>query len=215
MSRVLGDLDDMIARVRRRAEQRALATEASSRAEVRRIGEDAQQRAREARETIRAEGRRNAAQAKRRRLAAAELARRRQALEAREARIEQAFEAAQAMLEEHTHQETYAETLGRLARDGARRLNGERVVVRLDPDAHERFGSEDVASWAEERGPALQRAAEPLKEGHGLVVHAGRASVDATFANRLALARTRLRDEVDALLSEAESHRGADEGASQ
>ncbi|MDZ7799695.1 MAG: V-type ATP synthase subunit E family protein [Trueperaceae bacterium] len=201
MSRVLGDLDGLIARVRRRAEQRALAREASSEEEARRIQEEGQQRAEHAREAILAQGRRDAAEAKRRRLATAELERKQRMLEAREARIEQAFTAAQAALEEHTFEAAYADTLARLARQAARELGGDTVVVQLDPTMHARCSGEEVAAWAEEDGPALQRAAEPLQQGRGLVARSGRASVDATFANRLEGARTRLRGEVEARLA--------------
>ena len=74
----------------------------------------------------------------------------------------------------------------------------------LDADHHARLTAEDVAGWAAPGGPRLELDPTPSAQGPGVLLRAGRATVDATLLERLAQARQHLRADVEALL------RGAD-----
>lgn len=213
MNGLRGDLDVLVAQVRRRAEQRALGLEASTEANAEEILEEAAERAEAIRATIRAEGRRAAEEACRQCLAVADLERRRRRLEAREARLSRVWEAARERLLELADGGIDAGTLARLARHAASELGAGEVAVRLDEASLKNVGDDDVAGWAEEDGPALRRDPEPLPRRHGVVAHAGRASIDATFEGRLEQARERLRAEIDALLTAAQPTRDGDDGS--
>ena len=208
-----GDLDELVAQVRRRAEQRALGLEASTEANADEILEEAAERAEAVRAMIQEEGRQAAEEACRQCLAVADLERRRRRLEAREARLSRVWEAAYDRLMELADGGIDPDTLARLARHAARELGTDEVSVRLDEASFERVGDEDVAGWADEDGPALRRDPEPLPHRHGVIAHAGRVSIDATFEGRLAQARARLRAEIDALLTDAEPTRDGDDGS--
>lgn len=204
MSGLRGNLDELVAQVRRRAEQRALGLEASSEANAAAILEQAAERAEAIRAQVAEEGRRAAEEACRRCLAVADLERRRRRLEAREARLDRVWEAARKRLLELAEGGIDPDTLARLTRHAASELGADEVAVRLDEASSEKVSEQDVAGWAEEDGPALRRDPEPLSRRHGVVAHAGRASIDATFEGRLQQARERLRAEIDALLTRAD-----------
>ncbi|MDF1524352.1 MAG: hypothetical protein P1P87_16235, partial [Trueperaceae bacterium] len=80
------------------------------------------------------------------------------------------------------------------------RFPGGVATVALDPAHHERLTAEDVAGWAAPDGPGLELDPTPSSAGPGVLVRAGRATVDATIGERLAQARHQLRSEVEALL---------------
>jgi len=208
-----GNLDELVAQVRRRAEQRALGLEASTEAKAEEIVEEGAERAEAIRATVQAEGRRAAEEACRQCLAVADLERRRRRLEAREARLSRVWEAARVRLLELAEGGVDPDTLARLARHAARELGTEEVTVRLDEASSDHVDDEDVAGWAEEDGPALRRDPEPLTRRHGVIAHAGRASIDATFEGRLEQAREHLRAEIDALLRDERPTRDGDDGS--
>lgn len=203
MSGLRGNLDELVAQVRRRAEQRALGLEASTESNAQEILEEAAERAEAIRATIQEEGRRTAEEACRQCLAVADLERRRRRLEAREARLSRVWEAAHDRLLELAEGGIDPGTLARLARHAASELGADEVTVRLDEASLDHVDDDDVAGWAEDDGPALRRDPEPLPRRHGVIAHAGRASIDATFEGRLQQARERLRAEIDALLTDA------------
>ncbi len=200
MTGLLGNLDDLVAQVRRRAEQRALALTTQTETKASRILEEADERARDAAAAIREQGRRDADEACRQCLAVADLERRRRRLEAREGRLERIWSAAHEELTRRAEGGVAADTLARLARYAAGELGVDEVEVRLDAASRQAVSDEAVAGWAAEDGPELRPSDAALERGHGLIAVAGRASVDATFEGRLAQARERLRAEVDALL---------------
>lgn len=202
MTGLRGDLDELVAQVRRRAEQRALGIEASAEGNADEILDEAAERAEAIRATIEAEGRRAAEEACRQCLAVADLERRRRRLEAREARLDRVWETARKRLLELAEGGIDPQTLARLARHAARELGADEVVIRLDDASMGGVGEEDVAGWAEEDGPALRLDPEPLPRRHGVVAHAGRSSIDATLEGRLDQARERLRAEIDGLLTQ-------------
>lgn len=204
MSGLRGNLDELVAQVRRRAEQRALGLEASIEANAEEILEEASERAEAIRATIQEEGRRAAEEACRQCLAVADLERRRRRLEAREARLSRVWQAAHERLLELAEGGIDADTLARMARHAASELGADEVAVRLDEASLDHVGDDDVAGWAEEDGPALRLDPEPLSRRHGVIAHAGRASIDATFEGRLEQARERLRPEIDAALKDTQ-----------
>jgi len=196
----LGNVDDLVAQVRRRVEQRALAVEAAAEAQAQRILEEGEARARAAGEALADAGRRAAEEARGQRLAAADLDRRRRRLDAREARLERVWVAAREGLERLAATPDGRAALARLARAAAARLQGAEVVLQVDRFAHAELRPDEVAGWSAPEGPPLRLHPEPLPRGHGLVALADRASVDATYEGRLTQARERLRSEIDALL---------------
>lgn len=202
MTSLRGNLDELVAQVRRRAEQRALGIEASTEAKADEIEAEGAERAEAIRAAIQAEGRRAAEEACRQCLAVADLERRRRRLDAREARLIRVWEAARDRLMELAEGGIDPDTLARLARHAARELSADEVDIRLDEASLGQVGDDDVAGWADDDGPAFRRDPEPLPRRHGVIAHAGRASVDATFEGRLEQARERLRTEVDALLTD-------------
>lgn len=209
MSELLGNLEELVAHVRRRAEQRALALESGTEAKAERIREEAEEQARALREEARERGRRAASEACRQRLAVADLERRRLRLESREARLERVWAAAREKLMRRAENGLDEATLARLARDAASRLGADEATIELDEASRRRLSADDVAGWAADDGPALRLDEAPLARGQGLVAHAGRASVDATLEGRLAQARTRLRSEVEEALTDPDAGRAA------
>lgn len=203
MNARLGNVDELVSHVQRRAEQRAMALEAAGEERAREI----ETRAAEEAEAIRRElvdaGRHAAAEARRQRLSSAELARRHKRLEAREARLERVWDAAHEELARRGADGVAPDTLARLAREAARRLGGSEVVVQLDKASFGRVDADDVAAWSDEDGPTLRLDPDPLPRGRGLIARSGRASVNATFEGRLDRARSELRAEIDALLGRA------------
>lgn len=199
---MLGNLEDLVADVRRRAEQRGLAIEAAADARARAIEAEGAARVDAARAQARAECAARTAEQRRQQLARADLDHRRRRLAAREARLEQVWRAAAAALTDLATGPDGDAARAALARDAARRLGAPEAVVALDADAFARLGDADVAAWSEPGGPTLRKAPAPLAAGNGVRVDAGRAAVDATFEGRLERAREVLRGRVAALLGD-------------
>jgi V/A-type H+-transporting ATPase subunit E len=200
MNELLGNLDDLVAQVHRRAEQRALSLRSSADDKAERIVAEGRERAQQERDRIEEDGRREADGARRQRLAVADLERRRRRLEAREKRLDAIWRAADEALKERAENGLSAEVLARLARHGAAQLGADEATVQLDEASLANVDEDDVAGWAPEDGPRLALADEPLERRHGVLVRAGRASVDCTLEGRLEQARERLRGEVVELL---------------
>ena len=192
MSALLGNLDELVAQVRRRAEQRALAIEHRGEEEAKGLLAAADARVQEEVQRI-AEGAERAAASERR-----EARRRRRALDAREAQLERVWEAAERALAEVALDH---DTLARLAREAAAALGGEEVRLRLDAASAAGLDDATVAGWREPDGPALVLDPTPLERGRGLEARSGRSSIDATLSGRLVAAREHLRGEVAAILT--------------
>ena len=198
MSALLGNLDELVAQVRRRAEQRALAIEHRGEEEAKGLLTAADARVQEEVQRI-AEGAERAAASERREArSAAEARRRRRALDAREAQLERVWEAAERALAEVALDR---DTLARLAREAAAALGGEEVRLRLDAASAAGLDDATVAGWREPDGPALVLDPTPLERGRGLEARSGRSSIDATLSGRLVAAREHLRGEVAAILT--------------
>lgn len=205
MTELLGNLEELIADVRRRAEQRALAIEAAADHEARRIEAATEARVQAARD----EAARTCAEAaeatRRERHAQADLEHRTRRLEARERRLDEVWTAAHDELERLAASPEGDAAIAAICRDAARRLRADAATVVLDAAHHERFTAEDVAGWAAPDGPALELDPTPSTAGPAVQVQAGRATVDATIDERLAQARQHLRGEVEAILQGAEA----------
>lgn len=201
MSDMYGNLDDLLASVRRRAEQRALARRASSEEQAERILDDARQRAEALRAELLEQGRRDAAESCRQCLAVADLERRERRLAAREGRLDEVFDAAgRALLDAYGGDGLPPETVRRLALDAVASLPEGEATVRLDPASRARLSADEVAAWPAGDRHAFVLDDATLERRHGLVVRIGRASVDATLEGRLERARVELRARVDRLL---------------
>lgn len=208
MAELYGNLDDLLAQVRLRAEQRALAVEVSTDEQVREVREEGLKRATAAAEEVATKGKEACAVVRREVLAAAEARMLRRSLDAREARLERVWQAAEAEVARRLAADAsaplppaLAQRYAELARDAAGRLGGDEVLVRLDARALASLPAADVEAWTMLDGPSIALDPAPLEAGHGVVARAGRASVDATFEARLRQAKERLRGEVAALLA--------------
>jgi len=209
MTRVLGDLEELLANVRRRAERKALAAEAAADQALRHIQAETEARAQQAR----AEAAKSCAEAseaaRRERLADAELDGRRRRLAAREEHLERVWVAAEEEIERIETSPAGDAALAAICRDAARSLGADVATVVLDGGHHARLTAEDVAGWSAPEGPDLRLDPTPSSEGPGVLVRAGRATIDATLGARLDRARRHLRADVEALL------RGADPGGAR
>jgi vacuolar-type H+-ATPase subunit E/Vma4 len=202
MTELRGNLEELVAQVRRRAEARALATESAAEVQAGQVEADGATRIEAARRQAREECAARTAVQRRSQLARADAARRQRRLEAREARLERVFRAAQTELERLAAGPAGDAARAALCRDAARRLGAPKALVTLDRAALARLSAADVAAWADPSGPALELTPEPLASGHGALLRAGRVSIDATFEGRLAQAREVLRGTVATLLTD-------------
>src|SRR5690606_24173158 len=165
------------AQVRRRAEQRALAALAATDEQAKRIAEEGAERARAAARAAEVAGRVAVEAARKERQATLDTDLRRRRLEARERRLEKVWVAAEAeVLQMARAAGGLLDHLPALARDAAKSLGGDEVVVSLDAGHHAMVTADVVAGWAEAGGPALRLEPEPLARGHGLVARSGRAT---------------------------------------
>ena len=200
MTDLYGNLDELLASVRRRAEQRVLARQAKTGDRTSTLLDEAREEAERVRTAMEAQGARDAEDACRQCLAVADLERRERRLQAREERIERVFEAAlRTLLERYGESGLPPETLKRLARSAAPSLPPGEVRLQLDAASLARVDADTVADWAP-NGVTYLLDPEPLPHRHGLVARSGRASVDATLEGRLDQARSRLRRRVDDVL---------------
>ena len=198
MSALLGNLDELVVQVRRRAEQRALVLEHRGEEEAKALLATAEARAQEEAQRIAEAAERAAATLRREARSAAEARRRRRALDARETQLERVWEAAARELAEV---DLDRDTLARLAREAAAALGGSEVHVRLDAASAAGVDAAIVARWRDPDGPALVLDPTPLDQGRGLAARSGRSASDATLQGRLETARERLRGDVAAILA--------------
>lgn len=198
MTDLYGNVDELLASVRRRAEQRALAHQTASAETADRLLGEARAEADAERERVTERGRAEAEEACRQCLAAADLERRERRLAAREARLERVFaDAYQRLLGRYGDDGVPPDTLARLARKAAPSLPAGEVRLQLDAASLAHVDADTVARWAPNDRVWFVLDPEPLPNRHGLVARAGRASVDATLEGRLEQARSLLRRRVD------------------
>ncbi len=198
MPEVLGDLDELLAVIRRTAQQKALNEVAEAQQRAERILQQAQAEAQRIREDTLARARKQAAQERRRRLAQAALEVQHRRLEAREALLNRVWAEAERRLRALPAQPDYPAVLQRLAYLAAGILGTGRITLAADPQGHAALTPERLAAWSQEAGVTFERAPQPADTWGGLIaVHEdGRRQVDATFPTRLELAREELRERV-------------------
>ncbi len=199
MHEIHGNVDQLLASVRRRSEQHILADRASLEETLTRIRREAEAEAERRKDALLQRGRVEAEEVCRQCLAAAERKRRVAHLEAREARLEAVFAAATERIHDLGKDGLAPEVVERLARNAATSLPPGPVTVTVDAASRTSLAAEDVAAWRSEVH-TFTLDEMPLETGHGAIVRAGRASVDATLEGRLAQARDRLRGVIDGQL---------------
>jgi vacuolar-type H+-ATPase subunit E/Vma4 len=202
VTRGLGDLDALLAGIRRQTQQHALVctTEAQQLASA--VVAEAETQATELLEAAAAEAEHEADALEQRLLAQAELEAMRLWLLAREELLERVFVQAEAELAALVTGPDYGAVLERLAALAAAALSGPVIILRADPHGHELLTPERLAAWG--RGGVRFERTEPRPDGGGgLVAEHGRERFDASFASRLTEGRSGLREAVFARLTGA------------
>lgn len=202
MTEILGDPEELMAMIHRKAEQEAI----NLKAEVQQRSERQRAAAVAEGERIRADILQKAATAvaaaRQRQLAQAELENQHRYLQARQALLDQVWHTAEKQLRELTVQPAYLAILQRLALHAAQILGPGTITLASDAHGHALLTADTLTSWGTHAGFAgdvtFARATDPLDSWGGLVArHAdGRRQVDATFATRLSLARATLNEQV-------------------
>ncbi|MCB0109288.1 MAG: hypothetical protein KDE53_25370 [Caldilineaceae bacterium] len=198
MAEIIGDPEELMAIVRRTAQQDALSREADAQRQIQRKEAEAATEAKRIAAEILAAAKAEAATTRQQQLAQAELAQQHKLLRARQALLDQVWTAAEEQLHTLVGQAEYDVILERLARRAAQILQPGMITLAADAQGHELLTTERLAAWSAEAGVTFVRAKAPAATWGGLIArHAdGRRQVDATFATRLALARDALREQV-------------------
>ena len=209
MAEVIGNVEDLVAIIRRSAQQQALSEEADTRAFAQEKLAEAKTQAAQIKEDLLGQARRQAEQEKRRIVAQADLDAQRHRLHAREALLEEVWQAAEQNLRDVPGQPHYVNVLQQLAISAAYILGSGAISLSADPIGHALLTSERLETWNQEVAQALPVtfvcAAQPATTWGGLIATGedGRRQVDATFPTRLVLAQETLRERVAALLEVA------------
>ena len=115
MAEVIGNVEDLVAIIRRSAQQQALSEEADTRAFAQKKLAEAKTQAAQIKESLLGQARRQAEQEKRRIVAQADLDAQRHRLHAREALLEEVWQAAEQHLRDVPGQPDYVNVLQQLA----------------------------------------------------------------------------------------------------
>ncbi len=198
MAEIIGDPEELMAIVRRTAQQEALSREAEAQRQIQRKEAEANAEAKRIAAEILAAAQAEAATTRQQQLAQAELAQQHALLRARQALLDQVWVAAEEQLHTLVGQAEYGEILARLARRAAQILQSGTITLTADPQGHELLTAERLAAWRAATGVTFVRGPTPAATWGGLLARHedGRRQVDATFATRLALARDALREQV-------------------
>lgn len=204
MVRIIGDLDDLAAKVEHTARSEANERLVEAQRRVATISEDAADRAEQVRREILDEVREKAKRERRQRLAEARLTSKRNRLTAREELLDGVWEQAETRLRDLVESDDYVEVLRRLAWLAVETLRTGRLVLAADLRGHELLTEERLHAWNEEAGEtfdvsvAFECAGEPADIWGGLIATEadGRRRLDATFSTRLEIAREEVRDAV-------------------
>lgn len=202
MPEVLGDVGELVAVIRRTAQQEALNIAAESERQAQAILGKATAQADQIRTSALAQAQSRADQESRRLLARAALAAQRERLQAREELLARIWQSSEQELRALTAQPEYEHVLHRLALAAARSLAAGAVVLAADPVGHALLAPARLAAWSSAAEVQFRRAAEPAATWGGLIASddGGRRQIDATFPTRLALAQEELRERVAELL---------------
>ncbi|MFN8486018.1 MAG: V-type ATP synthase subunit E family protein [Caldilineaceae bacterium] len=202
MSEVIGDVDELISIIGRTAQQAALNVEVDAQRQAQELLDQAHAEAQQLQAHTLQQAQKQAAEERRRLQAQAALDAQRLRLQTREALLEQVWAAAEQRLHTLPDQADYPRVLRRLALVAAQILGAGTIQLIADPKGHVLLTPAELDTWCVTTSVTFVRAPAPGKQWGGLLaIHEdGRRQVDATFATRLALARTQLREPVAARL---------------
>ena len=205
MPEVLGDVGELVAVIRRSAQQEALNIEAEARRRAQAMLDEAQAQAAALRTHALEQAQNTAGQESRRLLAQAALAAQRRRLQAREELLAGIWQESEQQLRAIAAGPGYEHVLHRLAVAAAAGLAAPTVVLSADPRGQALLTPERLAAWSAAAGVQFVRAAAPASTWGGLIAAdaGGRREIDATFPTRLALAQQDLRESVARLLEVA------------
>ena len=204
MSRIIGDLEDLLAAVEHAARGEAQAIARQAEEEAARIAREAEDRAGREHRRILAEAEARAREIRQTRTRRQERDDRRAWLEAREDLLTEVWRQARERLDALAADESaHLEVLGRLVVEGARTLGPGEYAVAGAGEAHDLVTPKRCKAWAKQASEAvggdvsLEPADAAADGAGGLVLLAGpRRWVDLTFAARLRDARDELREAV-------------------
>lgn len=205
MPRILGDPDELIEAINRKARNDEHDIRKQSEEKAEQVREEARERARRAREEILENAHEKAEEIRRKRRARASRQQNREHLEEREKLLDQAWSRAEERLRSLSEdKEACEKILKRLALLGVRILGPGKRILTSGEEGYELLTEKRLQSWAREFGKELEgkvhleRAPEPADTWGGIVVtdEKGKRRVDATFPSRLLLAREEIRGDI-------------------
>jgi vacuolar-type H+-ATPase subunit E/Vma4 len=194
-----GDLDALLAGIHRQTQQRAIASTTKAQQVASAVLAEAETQAAALREAARVRAGHEAAALEQRLLAQAELEANGVWLRAREELLERVYAQAEVELRARVAESGYARVLERLAVEAVATLSGDTITLHAAPAGHALLTSERLDAWARD-GVRFERAESPADGWGGLIALCGRERFDASFGDRLAEGRTRLRERVFAEL---------------
>lgn len=191
---LLGDLEALLAEIRRRAEQRVLALESRVQREAEALRQAGAEQAEAEAAQLAEQARREAAALTRKLRMQGVLAAQRHLLQAREALLVEVWAEAEAALRALVASPDYPAVLRRLAAGAVAALGTRAIVLAADDYGHALLTPERLAAWGTELEVRFEAAPEAAPIWGGLWAWSGRLRYDASFETRLALAKARLRD---------------------
>lgn len=202
MAEIIGDPEELMAIIRRTAQQEAINIEAEARRQRQRQRQEAEAEAQQIRDKILSTAQAQINEDRRRQLSQAALENQHQLLQAREELLEQVWQKAENALRTIVNQENYATILQGLALFAAKTLSPGEVTLAADPQGHTLLSQEHLKAWSQSAQVTFIRTAAPADIWGGVIAtHAdGRRQVDGSFATRLELARNNMSEQVAAQL---------------
>jgi vacuolar-type H+-ATPase subunit E/Vma4 len=202
MAQIVGDLDELTGLIRRTARQEALDVEAAARRRAQKVQEEAHTKAEALHAEILAAAGQEVAEERRRALARAMLDVQRRRLAARAELEELAWAAAEQELRGLPGRPAYEVVLRRLALGAAQALGQDTIILASDVVGHDLLTAARLAEWSIAAQVQFVRSEQPAPIWGGLLAWdaARRRQVDASFATRLELARTEIREQVAEIL---------------
>ena len=196
MQQAMGDLEALLADIRRRAQQQGLDVETGARQRAEAVLAAAEPNGAELADALLREAARDTEALRLRILSQGELDARHRFIQARERILDSVWREVEARLRQLVTTPGYARVLESLAQLAARELASRRVVLAADPAGHRLLTQERLASWGRQVGVSFESAEEPANTWGGLLAYSGRERYDATLSGRLELAREVLREQV-------------------
>jgi vacuolar-type H+-ATPase subunit E/Vma4 len=202
MSKIIGNLDELISLVHRTARQEELDIIAEANRRAEQTQEEARVAAKQFREELLQRTQQEASSERKIMLARHALAAQHQRIEHRERLIEEVWALAEQQLRDVPTQPGYITVLRSLALRAAAVLHQPTIVLAADAHGHQLLTATRLAEWSADARVQFVQAEAPAAIWGGIIASdsSGRQQVDASFAARLALARQELREAVAAEL---------------